>query len=91
MLAVCDIDPAKAKAAAAKFEASPLVHGSGADAGEQNLGLVDIVTRMDTHRDLVELAVRHGTPTIVQKPIAPTLGDARAMIAAADANASSAS
>jgi predicted dehydrogenase len=53
--------------------------------GEQNLGLVDIVTRMETHRELVELAVRNRTPTVVQKPIAPTLADARAMTAAAEA------
>jgi predicted dehydrogenase len=52
---------------------------------EQNLDLVDIVTRMDTHRELVELAVKQGTPTIVQKPIAPRLADAQAMASAAEA------
>jgi D-apiose dehydrogenase len=85
IVAVCDIDPAKAKTAAANFEASRWYTDPERMLGEQNLGLVDIVTRMDTHRKLVELAVRHRTPTIVQKPIAPTLDDARAMTAAAEA------
>ena len=85
IVAVCDIDPTKAKAAAASFEASRWYTDPERMLGEQNLGLVDIVTRMHTHRELVELAVRHRTPTIVQKPIAPTLADARAMTAAAEA------
>jgi predicted dehydrogenase len=85
IVAVCDIDPAKAKAAAANFEAAHWYTDPERMLGEQNLGLVDIVTRMDTHRELVELAVRHRTPSIVQKPVAPTLADARAMAAAAEA------
>ena len=38
---------------------------------ERNLGLVDIVTRMDTHVELAEMAFRHKVPAIVQKPFAP--------------------
>ena len=85
IVAVCDIDPAKAQMAAAKFGAADWYTDPERMLGEQKLGLVGIVTRMDTHRDLVELAVRHGTPTIVQKPIAPFLADAQAMTAAAQA------
>jgi D-apiose dehydrogenase len=85
IVAVCDIDPAKAQLAAAKFGAADWYADAERMLTEQDLGLVDIVTRMDTHRELVELAVRHRTPTIVQKPIAPTLADAQAMTAAAHA------
>lgn len=85
IVAVCDIDGAKAQAAAAIFGASDWYTDPERMLGEQNLGLVDIVTRMDTHRELVELAVRHRTPTVVQKPIAPALVDARAMVEAAEA------
>jgi hypothetical protein len=51
IVAVCDIDPAKAKAAAANFEASHWYTDPERMLAEQNLGLVDIVTRMDTHRE----------------------------------------
>lgn len=43
---------------------------------------VDIVTDVSTHRQFVELAARHGVHAICQKPLAPTLDDAGAMIAA---------
>src|SRR5215472_15378642 len=43
------------------------------------LGLVDIVTRMDTHQELVELALARRVPTIVQKPFGPDLAACVAM------------
>ena len=49
----------------------------------ERVDLVDIATRMDTHRALVELAVSHGIATIVQKPFAPVWEDCVAMVAAA--------
>ena len=50
----------------------------------EKLGLVDIVTRMDTHRTLAELAFRHGVPAIVQKPFAPNWADCVAIVKAAE-------
>jgi len=41
---------------------------------------IDIVTNVETHRPLVEMAARHGIPVICQKPMAPTLADAVAML-----------
>jgi len=43
---------------------------------------VDIITDVNTHRPFVELAAAHRTPVICQKPLAPTLADARTMLAA---------
>ena len=43
---------------------------------------VDIVTGVESHRHFVELAARHRTAAICQKPLAPTLADAEAMLAA---------
>jgi D-apiose dehydrogenase len=53
-------------------------------AGEQ-LDFVDIATTVSTHRPLVELAAKHGLNVICQKPFAPTLADAKAMVAVCDA------
>lgn len=77
--AVCDADPAKAQAAAAKFGAEAWYCDARQMFAAQTLDLVDIVTRMDSHRALAELSMSHGTPAVVQKPIAPTLSDALAM------------
>ena len=50
LVAVCDIDPAKAKAAAEAFGVPHWYTDAEKMFRERNLGLVDIVTRMDTHR-----------------------------------------
>lgn len=85
LVAVCDIDAAKAKAAAEAFGV-PFWHTDAETMlRERNLGLVDIVTRMDTHRALAEAAFRHGVATIVQKPFAPTWEDCLAIVRAAEA------
>lgn len=46
----------------------------------EQLDFVDIATRPDTHLSLLRLALAHGLPAIVQKPLAPTLEEARAMV-----------
>jgi D-apiose dehydrogenase len=78
LAAVCDTDAAKAEAAAKKF-------GTRAFTSLPEMldrvkpDLVDIATRMDTHRAIcAELAERR-IPAIVQKPLAPTWTDCVAM------------
>jgi predicted dehydrogenase len=73
LVAVCDIDAAKAKAAAEAFGVPHWYTDAEKMFRERNLGLVDIVTRMDTHVALAEMAFRHKVPAIVQKPFAPDL------------------
>jgi predicted dehydrogenase len=43
---------------------------------------LDVITDVSTHRKFVELAARHRLPVVCQKPLAPTLEDAEAMVAA---------
>lgn len=82
LVAVCDRDPERATAAAAKFG----VPGVYTDAAEmfarERLDFVDIITTMPSHRALVEMAASHRVPTIVQKPFAPNWEDCLAMVAA---------
>lgn len=85
LVAVCDMDEAKAKAAAATF-GIPKSYTDAADMlAAEKPDFVDIVTTMPTHRPLVELAASLGIPMIVQKPFAPTIQDCRAMVDAAAA------
>lgn len=81
--AVCDIDPAKAKAAAETFGVARWYTDATTMLAEQQLDLVDIVTAMDTHRHLLEKTVGRGIATVVQKPFGPRLMDCVAMANAA--------
>ncbi len=83
LVAVCDVDPAKAKATAEAFGVPRWYTDAEAMFSAENLGLVDIITRMDTHRALADLAFSHKVPAIVQKPFAPDWADCVAIVAAA--------
>ena len=83
LVAVCDLDADKARAAAERFKVPYWFTSPDAMLAEVPLGLVDIATRMDTHRPLAEAAIAAGIPAIVQKPLAPTWADCLAMTEAA--------
>lgn len=84
LVAVCDIDEAKAKAAAEKFGVPKWYTDAETMFRESALGLVDVATQMRTHLPLVEMAMRHRVPTIVQKPFGQNLAEVRRMVAAAN-------
>lgn len=86
LVAVCDIDADKAKAAAEKFRVPFWTTDAETMFRDGDLGLVDIATQMRTHLPLVEMALRHRVPTIVQKPFGQDLGEVRRMVAAAEAS-----
>jgi predicted dehydrogenase len=83
LVAVCDMDPSKARAAANAFGVPRWYSNAQQMVEQEELGLVDIVTRMDTHRELVELTIGKRLPTIVQKPFGPDLTACQAMQRAA--------
>ena len=85
LVAVCDKDAAKAKAAAETFRVPAWYDSAEEMFAGQKLDFVDIATTMPTHRALVELAARHKVPTIVQKPFAPAWEDCMAMVGACNA------
>jgi D-apiose dehydrogenase len=81
-VAVCDVDRSRAQALADTFGV-PRVYDDGRAlmAGER-LDAVDVITSPGHHAAPVRLAAEHGLPVICQKPMAPTLAEADAMVAA---------
>ncbi len=81
--AVCDVDPAKAEATGRSFGV-PWYSDAAEMINKEKLDFVDIVTTPPSHRPLVELAAGHGLHVICQKPMAWTMADAEAMVAACE-------
>jgi predicted dehydrogenase len=84
LVAVCDIDGRKAEAAATKFGVPRWYTSFDEMLANEKIDLLDVITRMDTHRMLVEKAIGRKIATIVQKPFAPQWSDAVAMTSAAE-------
>jgi D-apiose dehydrogenase len=84
IVAICDRSPDRLQIVGDQFG----ITARYADAAEmldtEKLDFVDIATTAPTHRALAELAAAHGLAVICQKPFAPTLADAHAIVAACD-------
>ena len=85
IIALCDRDPARLALAGDSFGISARYSDAAQMLEQEKPDFVDIATTVASHRPLVELAARLRIPVICQKPFAPTLEDARAMVAACDA------
>jgi D-apiose dehydrogenase len=84
IVAVCDVDQSKARQAAADYNIESVYTDAHQMLREAKLDFVDIVTTPESHRLLVELAAEHKLHTICQKPLAPSMSDARAMVSACE-------
>jgi predicted dehydrogenase len=80
LVAVCDLDEAKAKAACA-YGVCTAYTDARTMFEQERPDFVEICTRPETHLPLVRLAAEHGLHVLCQKPIAPTLGELEAMMA----------
>lgn len=82
LMGICDLDRTRADAAAAVSgtqgfdDLDAMLDATQAD-------VVDIATPPETHLALVVAVAKRGLPVICQKPLAPTLDEARAVVAAA--------
>ena len=86
IVAVCDRAPAKAERARTAFGVPRAYADAGLMLERERPDFVDIVTTVESHRPLVELAASHRIAAICQKPFASDMEDARAMVrACADA------
>lgn len=82
IVAVCDQNETLAKKAAEKFGVARVYTDAEKMLQDEKLDFVDVVTQAPSHRPLVELVASHGVNVICQKPFAPTMEDARAMVIA---------
>jgi predicted dehydrogenase len=76
LAAVCDKDRAKAETAAGAFGVAKVYDDARELFSNERLDFVDIVTRADSHLELVEMAAQRGLRVIVQKPLAPAWDEA---------------
>lgn len=70
IVAVCDLDEARARDAAQTFAIADW-HTDSAVMQAGGFDFVDLCTTMETHETLVAQAMAAGLPVIVQKPLAP--------------------
>lgn len=68
---------------AARMGGAPVYADAAVMLERESLDFIDIVTTVESHRRLVELAASAGIPIICQKPFALDIGDAEAMVTAA--------
>jgi D-apiose dehydrogenase len=82
IVAICDRSPERLKIAGDQFGIAARYQDAAGMLAKEKLDFVDIATTAPTHRALAELAARHKLAVICQKPFAPTLQDAKAIVAA---------
>ena len=85
IVALCDRDAARLEQVAQQFGIARIYTDAAAMLEAETLDFVDICTTAPSHRALVELVASHKLPVICQKPLAPTLEEAEAIVAACEA------
>lgn len=85
VVALCDRNPERLKVASDLAPDARTYTDAAEMFQEGGFDVVDIATTVGSHRALVEMAATHNLHVICQKPIAPSLADARAMVSAVDA------
>lgn len=84
IVAICDRDPERLHLVGDQFGVDRRYRSADEMFDDGGFDFVDVATTVGSHRALVELAASHTVPVICQKPFAPTLADAKAMVAAAE-------
>ena len=80
LVALYDRTKSKAESLAHKFNAPKVYDRVEELLKKEQLDFVDIITDVDSHATLTEMAAGRGIPVICQKPMAPTLQLARQMM-----------
>lgn len=85
IVAICDRSQERLKIVGDQFGIAARYTDASDMLAREKLDFVDIATTAPTHRALVELAASQKLAVICQKPIAPTLADAKAIVAFCEA------
>jgi predicted dehydrogenase len=81
VVAVADPSEAAREARAASFGIPGRFADAAAMMAAGGLDAIDVAAPRAAHADLVRLAASHGLPVLCQKPLAPTLAEAEALVA----------
>ncbi|HEV2823798.1 MAG TPA: Gfo/Idh/MocA family oxidoreductase, partial [Actinomycetota bacterium] len=86
LVAVADVNPAFATDTARRFGYERAETGWEAVAEAPDVDVVSVVVANPLHREIVECLLAAGKHVLCEKPMAPTVEDAEAMVAAAEAS-----
>ncbi len=86
MVAICDLDQAKASAMAAQHQIPRTYSDIAEMLDVEKPDFVDIITRPDSHLACVQWVADRGANIICQKPLAPTLEEAQRLMQVVDAS-----
>ncbi len=81
LVAICDVDPAKARARADQFGIPGVYADFAQMLAREQLDAVDIATPVGTHATLTRAAADRGVHVSCQKPLTPTVREAEELIA----------
>ena len=84
IVAICDRSEERLSLAGDQFGIAARYTDAAKMLEREQLDFVDIATTAPSHRALAELAAARGVSVICQKPFAPTLDDAKAIVVACD-------
>jgi predicted dehydrogenase len=82
--AICTSDPHRHAQAVADFPQADVVAAAGELIGREDLDLIVVATPNASHAELAIAALEHGHDVVVDKPFAPTVADAKQIVATAD-------
>ena len=80
LVAVCDLDRAKAEAVAAKYAVPNVFQDLAQMLDQVQPDILDVVTPPPTHFEAIKTAGAHGVTTICQKPFCQNLAEAKAAV-----------
>ena len=84
LVAICDLDSTRAHSTAKRHEIPLVFEQLSTMLDETEPDIIDIITPPESHEKLLSIALESNAAVICQKPLAPTLADARRMIASAE-------
>ena len=80
IVAVCDVDESRAKAYAEKFGIAKAYVDAEMMLETETPDFIDVATQPHTHLELTQRVAKHGVNIICQKPLAPSLEEAKRIV-----------